>query len=227
MNKSYLLLFGLILLSGCNSIEDQSQISISNDKINSVTTTCIPNWSCAEWNECSSSSIQTRTCTDSNNCNLTYLGSTSQSCIVTNPFYKEINGYKINITDIYFWDMYNEDDAFSIYINIKNSNKLTHMGDVDLILINKSDNLCHPAKINGCSGIDVCTGVGSNDADLSWTFSSRTLKLDNEYQIVIFVGDEISGIYYSNEYCNKSEEYVSELGLIKFDMTIIKPNNFK
>lgn len=33
--------------------------------------TCTPDWTCTEWSECSSAGLQTRTCTDANNCGTT------------------------------------------------------------------------------------------------------------------------------------------------------------
>lgn len=47
-------------------------------------TICTPNWSCTAWSVCSSS-LQTRTCTDTNNCGtISGKPSESQSCTITN-----------------------------------------------------------------------------------------------------------------------------------------------
>jgi len=80
---------GFIVLGMIGSIfdsEDKSDITgdVVNEQIKQTpeeVKTCTPNWNCGSWSECGTSGIQTRTCTDSNNCE-TNSGKpqTSQSC---------------------------------------------------------------------------------------------------------------------------------------------------
>jgi|GEM_PF-862031 len=47
---------------------------------------CTPNWTCDSWNTCGSSEIQTRTCTDTKDCNTNYRKPvTSQGCVYIAP----------------------------------------------------------------------------------------------------------------------------------------------
>jgi len=49
---------------------------------------CIPNWQCGSWSECSSAGIQTRTCSDLNNCGtVSRKPVESQSCTPPKPKY--------------------------------------------------------------------------------------------------------------------------------------------
>ena len=68
-------------ISNINSQSKQTEESKENLQIQDSVEVCNPNWQCKEWSECSSSGIRTRTCTDSNNCNiLTDKPEESQSC---------------------------------------------------------------------------------------------------------------------------------------------------
>lgn len=52
--------------------------------INIISSDCTPSWSCSSWGACQSNSLQTRTCTDTNNCNdLSTQPSLSQGCTCT------------------------------------------------------------------------------------------------------------------------------------------------
>jgi len=73
----------------CLTISDTTHVScLSNGKYSGILSgqcpgeTCTPIWVCGSWSTCSGNT-QTRTCTDSNDCNSLGKPSTSQSC--TNP----------------------------------------------------------------------------------------------------------------------------------------------
>ena len=54
---------------------------LTKEAIYTINITCLENWFCASWTTCSSSGIQTRTCTDSNSCGTTATKpATTQSC---------------------------------------------------------------------------------------------------------------------------------------------------
>lgn len=65
-----------------NQIQQNTQQIAQNTTSTPPPTICTPNWQCAAWSTCANSQ-QTRTCSDTNNCN-TYTGepSLSQSCTV-------------------------------------------------------------------------------------------------------------------------------------------------
>ena len=80
------IIFGLVVLCIIGSVFDSGKDvdEKQGDEIeqtqNSVNI-CNPNWECFAWSECSSSGIQTRRCSDRNNCNsLINLPSQSQLC---------------------------------------------------------------------------------------------------------------------------------------------------
>ncbi len=83
--KKHPVWYGIIIVAFCIFlvliiIEEDS--NSTGDVIKEEEKECVSDWSCGSWSECSTSEIQTRTCTDSNNCG-TNLGKpqTSQSCI--------------------------------------------------------------------------------------------------------------------------------------------------
>lgn len=82
----FLGLFALGIIGSLFDSGDNSDITgnVVNEQIKQTPEeikTCTPNWNCDSWSECSSSSKQTRTCSDRNNCNtLTDKPKESQSC---------------------------------------------------------------------------------------------------------------------------------------------------
>jgi hypothetical protein len=58
--------------------QQPNQTSQTEEQIQEEVKTCVPNWNCGSWTECSKSGTQTRTCTDSNNCGTT-LGKPSET----------------------------------------------------------------------------------------------------------------------------------------------------
>jgi hypothetical protein len=69
VNVIMLLLVGFFFLTFRNFFSTQSTMT-TDEAVKS--TTCIENWQCGNWSICSSSGIQTRACTDSNNCETVY-----------------------------------------------------------------------------------------------------------------------------------------------------------
>lgn len=73
------LILTLFLLSLVVSQTNTNQTNTTNQTINE---TCIEDWQCGSWSSCVNEQ-QTRTCTDSNNCNTTINKSvTSQNCTI-------------------------------------------------------------------------------------------------------------------------------------------------
>jgi hypothetical protein len=61
---------GNVVLESNNQSQNEEKITlISTEPIREEIETCTPDWSCGSWSECSNSGMQTRTCTDLNNCN--------------------------------------------------------------------------------------------------------------------------------------------------------------
>lgn len=75
----------IIKLNGTGYVGKLTRASINNDLLkNPITpqTACLPKWQCGNWSDCINS-LQTKTCTDSNNCGtLTGRPSLTQSCTI-------------------------------------------------------------------------------------------------------------------------------------------------
>ena len=87
-----------------NPSEDNLDITgnVVDEQFEEVKQTCTPNWNCDSWSECSSSEIQTRICTDFNNCGINSgKPQTSQSCEYVS---EEI--IEVSIEELYevFWE---------------------------------------------------------------------------------------------------------------------------
>ena len=106
-----------------NLIQEQIE-DFSQEEIKS----CIPNWQCSSWSECSSSKTQTRTCIDANKCERSIDTTESQSCT-----YSFKLGNKVIVGDI----------AYTLHSKTEKSEigKYYGYGDYESFLGEKADGI--------------------------------------------------------------------------------------
>ncbi|MGC8812006.1 MAG: MopE-related protein [Candidatus Aenigmatarchaeota archaeon] len=70
----------------CNGRDDDCDGSVDEGVCGGGGYVCTPNWVCTEWSACSEEGIQTRTCTDKNNCGITAgKPAETQTCTYVSP----------------------------------------------------------------------------------------------------------------------------------------------
>ena len=88
MNKKIILIVVMVILIlfliGCQDVDVSAPEKETSSK--GQQNTCVENWSCEDWSECTEQETQTRTCTDSNSCGTTEnKPSITQSCTYDEP----------------------------------------------------------------------------------------------------------------------------------------------
>ena len=169
-----------------------------------TTAFCTENWNCTSWNECNENSLQTRTCSDLNECGTTInQPNVTQSCIYYGNYYEINNNDIISIRE----NILTTINSSNIILDILSNENAT----LTNFTLRNYDNHSNPltSKIALDKYVDIENNINLNNAILKLYYTNEEINSLNEDSLKIHYYNETLEEWEELEsFVNQEENYV-------------------